>query len=67
MWATDSEDTDSEGNDSEDMTKSLESEQTVAVKKTVSFKKFYSMTQEDMGLTDQQRERSYNRADTMLL
>ena len=46
MWVTDSEDTDSEGSNSEDTTESLESlsEQMVAVKKTVSFKKFYSVT-----------------------
>ena len=37
MWVTDSEDTDSEGNDSEDMTELLESEQMVAVKKNSEF------------------------------
>lgn len=63
----DSEDTDSKDNDSEDTTESLESEQTVAVKKTVSFKKFYSVIRKNMGLTDRRRERSYDRADTMFL
>ena len=52
VWATDSEDTDSEGNDSEDTIESLESVQTVAVRKSVSFKKFYSVIRADMGLTD---------------
>ena len=41
---TDSEDTDSEDNNNKDMIESLEGEQTVAVKKTVSFKRFYSVT-----------------------
>ena len=65
VWVTDSEDTDSEGNDGGNTTELSESEQTVVVKKTVSFKKFYSVIREDMGLTDRRRERSYDRADTM--
>ena len=67
MWVIDSEDTDSEGNDSEDTTESLGGEQTVAIKKSVSFKKFYSVIKADMGLTDRRREGSYDRADTMFL
>ena len=38
-----------------------------AVKKTVSFKKFYSVIRGDMGLTDRRRQASYDRADTMFL
>ena len=67
VWDTDSEVTDSEDNNSEDTIKSLEGEQTVDVKKTVSFKKFYSVIRGDMGLTDRRRERSYDRAGNMFL
>ena len=67
VWVIDSEDTDSEGNDSEDTIESLGGEQKVAVKKTVSFKKFYSVIRGDMGLTDRRREADYDRADTMFL
>ena len=56
VWDIDSEDTDSEGNDSEGTIESLGGEQKVDVKKTVSFKKFYSVIRGDMGLTDRRRE-----------
>ena len=67
VWDIDSEDTDSEGNDSEDTIESLGGEQKVDVKKTVSFKKFYSVIRGDMGLTDRRRQANYGRADTMFL
>ena len=64
---TDSEDTNNKDNDSEDTIELLEGEQTVDVKKTVSFKKFYSVIRGDIGLTDRRRRRNYDRVDTMFL
>jgi hypothetical protein len=66
VWDIDSEDTDSEGNDSEGTIESLGGEQKVDVKKTVSFKKFYSVIRGDMGLTDRRRL-PFTRVDTMFL